>query len=94
VSFKSVPAVIGNKSDIKDKRQVTKEEAENYSTSNGFERYFETSAKKNINIEEIFLFIGNHYIQKISKTDNLLNSKSNIKLTSNRKILNTRCNCK
>ena len=44
----------GNKADIDDdKRQVSREEAENYAQSNKL-NYFETSAKSGLNIKEVF----------------------------------------
>lgn len=98
-----IKILIGNKSDIVDKRSVSKDEAENFSVTNGFVKYYETSAKKNINIEEIFLFIGNYYVCKTKKINNSFNDissdKSNIKLsddnkiTNKKKLINTKCNC-
>lgn len=88
-----IKILIGNKSDITDKRTVSKEEAEFFSITNGFVKYFETSAKKKINIEEIFLYIGNLYVSQ-PKINNI---NQNIKITSdikvNNKIKNNRCNC-
>jgi small GTP-binding protein len=46
------------------KRQVSIEEAEEYAKLNNFIGYYETSAKKNINIEKCFLEIGNYYVEK------------------------------
>lgn len=45
------------------KRQVNIEEAEQFAKLNGFIGYYETSAKKNINIEKCFLEIGNYYVE-------------------------------
>lgn len=45
--------LVGNKCDLKNKREVDRERAETFATQNGME-YFETSAKDNININLIF----------------------------------------
>ena len=46
--------VVGNKTDLEEKREVTKEESENYAKQQGL-LYFEVSAKNNSNVQEIFL---------------------------------------
>lgn len=45
--------LIGNKCDIKGKREVNSEIAEALAVANGF-KYFETSAKENINLDQAF----------------------------------------
>lgn len=49
-----VLVIVGNKTDLEKDRNVNTEEAEEYATSVGA-RYFETSAKLNVGIEDVFL---------------------------------------
>ena len=46
--------LVGNKSDLSDKRQVTEEEAEEYKIQIGAEIYIETSALTGRNVRELF----------------------------------------
>ena len=50
-SFKRI--LIGNKFDLKEKRNVKKEDIEKFCLENNL-NYFETSAKENINIKDVF----------------------------------------
>ncbi|MHA1301927.1 MAG: Rab family GTPase [Candidatus Helarchaeota archaeon] len=60
----SIPMIlIGNKSDLIDARFVAAEEARSYAQNNGI-TYFETSAKENWNIDNIFQTITNSILQK------------------------------
>eukprot|EP01095_Lingulamoeba_sp_RSL-Kostka_P016511 TRINITY_DN80_c0_g1_i1.p1 TRINITY_DN80_c0_g1~~TRINITY_DN80_c0_g1_i1.p1 ORF type:complete len:138 (+),score=32.75 TRINITY_DN80_c0_g1_i1:362-775(+) len=54
-----IVAVVGNKSDLKDKRQVDIKEAESYTATieSRSSFYIESSAKLNVNISELFLQI-------------------------------------
>ena len=45
--------LIGNKSDLSEKRKVSKEEAEEFATDNGI-AFIETSAKTNVNVSNLF----------------------------------------
>ena len=47
--------LVGNKCDLEAERQVSKEEAKNYAETYEFVNFFETSAKDDINIKEMFL---------------------------------------
>jgi small GTP-binding protein len=49
-----VYVVVGNKLDLAAERQVSTEDAENYRMKMGADFYFETSALKGINIQEVF----------------------------------------
>jgi len=56
---KTIPIILlGNKCDLDNKREVSKEEAEQFAKENNL-KYFETSAKNNINIKEGFEEIAN-----------------------------------
>jgi len=75
--------LIGNKSDLIDRRRVTFEEAHELAESMGID-YIETSARDNINIDEIFLNIAKNIIN----TNKLINNKnkSTIKLIEGQQV--------
>ena len=53
-AVKGAPRVlVGNKVDLKDKRVISEEEAKEYAKEKGI-KYFEVSAKENINLDEVF----------------------------------------
>ena len=55
---KTIPIVLsGNMIDLKEERKVSYEEGEQFASSHGWS-YFETSAKDNIGVNELFQFIG------------------------------------
>ena len=54
--------LIGNKSDLVDKREVTQEEIEKFAKDNHI-MYFETSAKTGANIDECFYFIAKKLVK-------------------------------
>lgn len=51
---KNIMVLVGNKSDLDYRRQVSKEEGEKFANENGM-IFFETSAKMNVNVENIFI---------------------------------------
>lgn len=53
-----IKCLVGNKSDLADKRLVTEEEINNFVEETGF-FYMECSAMKNTNVNEIFTFFAN-----------------------------------
>ena len=55
--------LIGNKSDLDENREVTYDEAKNYSEDFEFSNFYEVSAKKGINVEKIFIEIANLLIK-------------------------------
>ena len=65
--------LVGNKSDLEEDRQVTTEEGEEFANRYGI-RFFETSAKNSININEIFSesveFIADRIQKKYYDLDN------------------------
>ncbi|XP_078322838.1 uncharacterized protein LOC111124284 [Crassostrea virginica] len=56
-------AVIGNKSDLKDKREVEVREGQGYANKLGM-KFTETSAKRGTNVEEIFFELGSQLLQR------------------------------
>ncbi len=58
--------IVGNKSDLNDKRQVETEEGESLAQSLGF-KFFETSAKENTKIDKAFENISNDVIEMMNK---------------------------
>jgi len=72
--------LIGNKSDIDAKRQVSKEEGEKFARDNGL-FFMETSAKAGANVEEAFLKTAEDIYEKIrSGIFDVANESNGIKL--------------
>ena len=79
--------LFGNKCDCENEREISKEEAEDFAKLNNL-IYFETSAKRNINIEEGFKKIINASHNSESLKDEKNNKKVNINLTKLNKYIN------
>ena len=58
--------VAGNKCDLEEKREVNKNEGEDFSKENNI-NFFETSAKEGTNVNEIFQVLSNEIIKEIQK---------------------------
>lgn len=63
-------AVIGNKSDLKDDRQVEVRKGQDYANKHGM-LFTETSAKRGTNVEEIFFELGSQIMQQNIKEQNI-----------------------
>jgi len=74
----------GTKSDLENKRQVSTIEGMNYAKNNNM-LFFETSAKNNLNIKEIFESIAESKITTMISTQDDIYSKSDLR---NRKKIN------
>ncbi|CAF1169410.1 unnamed protein product [Rotaria sp. Silwood1] len=72
--------LIGNKCDMQDKRQVSREKGENLANEYGI-KFMETSAKGNINVDEAFFSLAKDIKAKIDKKagSDLLNKPAVIK---------------
>lgn len=57
--------LIGNKCDMDDKRLISEERGKNVASENGI-KFFETSAKDNINIEQAFITLAEDILNKQS----------------------------
>mmetsp|Transcript_26160 Transcript_26160/g.36394 ORF Transcript_26160/g.36394 Transcript_26160/m.36394 type:complete len:120 (-) Transcript_26160:128-487(-) len=51
--------LVGNKIDLQDQREVLYDEGKQLANELGFQGFFETSAKQNENVEELFLEMAN-----------------------------------
>ena len=58
--------VIGNKCDLEEKREVSKEEGDNFSKEQNI-KFYETSAKEGINVNTIFQELSNEIVKDIKK---------------------------
>lgn len=54
--------IIGNKSDLKNKRSITKEDAENWTKQRGFFGYYETSASEGNGLFQLFNEVANQFV--------------------------------
>jgi len=86
--------LIGNKSDLEEKRQVELERAKKFTEENGIHYFSETSAKAGINAKEVFieaakLLYGEHLKYKVRNVKKLDNEKDKvpipIKVTKDKK---------
>ena len=82
IDLTSIPIyIVGNKCDLKDEREVEKEEVENKLKEYDF-KFMETSAKKNINISELFKNISEDIYKKYYKEEkqeiNNISSKNSL----------------
>lgn len=62
--------LVGNKSELDDQREVTREQAIEFAKENSISQIFETSAKTGYNVEEVFTCVGKElYIQVKSENE-------------------------
>ena len=67
--------LFGNKSDMEDSRQVSKEEGEEYARKNNLS-FFEVSAKEGTNVQEGFEFFAKEILNSFSPNENYKKRKS------------------
>ena len=58
-----IKILVGNKIDLKEKRMVSSEEAQNFAEKNGM-NFFETSALNNLNIDEMFEIVSKMLLKR------------------------------
>jgi len=81
-TFTDTPILlVGNKTDLEDKRKVTKEEAQKFAKERGLE-YVETSAKDGKGINESFDVLLRVILQRVEKKEKATNDKKIHKVTS------------
>ena len=69
--------LIGNKSDLVNKREVAEEDIEKFAKDNNI-MYFETSAKDGKNIDECFYFIAEKLVKQYENKENEEEKKKNL----------------
>ncbi len=67
-----IKILVGNKTDLELDRKVLYEQVKIYAKENNFDNFYETSAKENINIQNIFLDLIKIYEKKFNKTNNFI----------------------
>ena len=85
---KCVIYLVGNKIDLADEREITKEEAENFAKKENI-KYIETSAVKNMKVNEAFTSLLNNIYQIKKEEDNsklFLKNTASIELKRNQQF--------
>ena len=78
-----LPVVInGNKIDIDD-RDISKDDANKFAQENNY-KYFETSAKSGVGVDELFREIVNQILENKEKTDEIKEERKSIKINENK----------
>ena len=83
--------IVGNKLDMESNREVSIEKLKKLAEKKNCQ-YFETSAKKNINVETMFLSIINEMINNIKNTQDSI-TESTINLSNDKSIIENKKNC-
>ena len=79
----SLPIVIdGNKIDLDD-RDISTEDAKKFAQENNF-KYFETSAKSGIGVDELFREIVNQILEKKDKTEDTKEERNSVRLQNDK----------
>eukprot|EP00828_Plagiopyla_frontata_P024033 TRINITY_DN30698_c0_g1_i1.p2 TRINITY_DN30698_c0_g1~~TRINITY_DN30698_c0_g1_i1.p2 ORF type:complete len:125 (-),score=25.22 TRINITY_DN30698_c0_g1_i1:30-404(-) len=79
-------AFVGNKIDLEDNRQVLAIEAKEFCEQNGL-FFFEVSAKKNINIQELFLSLA----KQLPVGTNYHNGNIQLQNEKQQEVVNSKC---
>ena len=79
----SLPTIIdGNKVDLDD-RDISKEDAKKFAQEHNY-KYFETSAKSGVGVDELFREIVNQILEKKDKTDEVKEERKSVKHQSDK----------
>jgi len=78
--------LLGNKCDMVDDRQVASEEAQMLAKELQI-KFMETSAKKNINVEEAFLYVANERVKTLAPHQSISKRESKSKRKSKSKVV-------
>lgn len=82
--------LLGNKCDMESKRKVPKDKAEKLAKDHGI-RFFETSAKSSLNVEEAFQTLAHDILIKSSKKSGIGSPGSRTPLDSPQKSSSSKC---
>ncbi|XP_038643162.1 ras-related protein Rab-13-like, partial [Scyliorhinus canicula] len=82
--------LLGNKCDMENKRKVPKDKAEKLAKEHGI-RFFETSAKSSLNVEEAFRSLANDILTKMSKKSGFGSPAYKTPLHSSSKTSSSKC---
>jgi len=81
--------ILGNKCDMEEQRQISKEKGESIARENGI-TFLETSAKNNINVEEAFMKISERILDKLPGAAPQTSAPT-VPLTSSKKQSSSTC---
>ena len=74
--------IVGNKIDMEDMRDISKEDAEKYANANGY-KYFETSAKTGQGVDEAFRYLIKQILKNSDKFDAIKEERKSVKIHEN-----------
>ena len=74
--------IVGNKLDMKDMREITKENADKLSKEYNY-KYFETSAKTGEGVDDAFKDLVNQILEKSDKFEEERNERNSVKINEN-----------
>ena len=78
-SLKAQIILVGNKSDLEEKRQVTKEMTNEFCENNNIKVFLETSAKKGTNVKNVFLEAAKLLLEHHQKQKNTVYTTESMK---------------
>ena len=84
--------LIGNKSDLEEKREIQKDEGEAFAMRNGMQ-FIETSAKNNTNVSEAFEALAKIMVDSSNKRNAIKIEKKNIKVEKGADLNVKKKNC-